>query len=200
MPQNTPNIQYRKAELADVPAFSKIINDCAELGLMLSQTLATLYENIRKYHVAIDTANLNEDNTPPTPTVVGVSGLSIIWANLGEICSLAVHPDYRGHGIGKALVTHCLDEARDLSIKKIMTLTYEQKFFESLNFTVIDRQTLPLKVWSACIQCPKNHACDEIAMINVLEDVAEIPSPNPAAPPKDKYIVPITLTQIQTKK
>ncbi|QQE13969.1 N-acetyltransferase [Planctomycetota bacterium] len=182
---------YRKAALADVPAMAQIINNWAELGLMLSKSLSTLYENVRKFHVAIDTANYDANNNP---TVVGVCGLTIIWANLGEITSLAVKDEYRGHGIGKSLVKHCLEEAKLLSLKQIMTLTYEKNFFESLGFNVVDRQNLPLKVWSACIHCPKNHACDEIAMIQTLP-VPEVHGPNPAAPPRDQYIIPVQLTQ-----
>ncbi|WP_432799252.1 N-acetyltransferase [Poriferisphaera sp. WC338] len=188
MPTDKPEILYRKATLSDVPAIHRIIGDCAELGLMLPQSLAVLYENIRKYHVAIDATN-NEHK------VIGVCGLSIIWANMGEISSLAVDPNYRGHGIGKALTQHCLDEAHELSIKKIITLTYEQQFFESLGFSVVDRQTLPLKVWSVCINCPKNQACDEIAMIIIFDDIDEIHAPNPASLPQANYTIPITLSQ-----
>jgi len=72
-----------------------------------------------------------------------------------------------------------------------MTLTYEQAFFEKLGFGVVDRQQLPLKVWSECIRCPKNQACDEIAMTLVLQDVPELGVPKPVAPPVDQYIVPI---------
>ena len=198
MPENNPNIIYRKATLHDVPAMHRIIGDCAELGLMLSQSLAALYENIRKFYVAAAIPRTdnpdNQDAAPENQTVIGVCGLTIIWANMAEIASLAVDPNFRGFGIGKALVNHCLAEARTLSIKKIMTLTYEQRFFESLGFHVIDRQTLPLKVWSACINCPKNQACDEIAMINILSDVEEIHAPSPATQP-ETYTIPITLSQ-----
>ena len=31
--------------------------------------------------------------------------------------------------------------------------------------------TLPLKVWTDCVKCPKNENCDEIAMVLELEDV-----------------------------
>ncbi len=72
-----------------------------------------------------------------------------------------------------------------------MTLTYEQASFEKLGFTVVDRQQLPLKVWSECIRCPKNQACDEIAMTLVLDDVPDLGVPKPTAPPPDQYVVPI---------
>jgi len=163
---------------------ARIINDAAELGLMLPKSLSSLYENLRDFHVAVD----DEDR------VIGTAAIAIVWANLAELASLAVDRDYRGHGLGKALARACLDEARALGIKRVMTLTYEQRFFEKLGFGVVDRQQLPLKVWRECVRCPKNQRCDEIAMIVELADVAEVQAPRPETPPAEDYVVPVTLS------
>jgi len=176
----------RRATVADVPAMGQIINDCAEFGLMLPRSLSSLYENVREFRVAEDPADGGR--------VIGVCGLSVVWANLAEVCALAVEPDQRGLGIGRKLTEACLEEARALGVRTIMTLTYEQAFFERLGFAVVDRQALPLKVWSECIRCPKNQACDEIAMTRVLEDVPDLAVPKPAAPPIDQYVVPTIQT------
>ena len=154
----------RRATIADVPSLGRIINDAAEFGLMLPKSLATLYENVREFQVVEDEA---------TGRVVGVCGLSVIWANLAEVVSLAVEPSQRGRGLGRRLVEACLDEARQLGIPRVMSLTYERAFFERLGFAVVDRQELPLKVWADCVRCPKHEACDEIAMIRVLDGVPE---------------------------
>ncbi|MEM6856204.1 MAG: GNAT family N-acetyltransferase, partial [Planctomycetota bacterium] len=61
----------RRATIADVPAMGRIINDAAEFGLMLPKSLAVLYENVREFHVVED---------QDTRDVVGVCGLSVIWA------------------------------------------------------------------------------------------------------------------------
>ena len=189
------DILIRRATVADVPALGKIINDCAEYGLMLPRSLASLYENVREFHVAVaaDLSAAPTDDNPEaeTPTVVGTCGLSIVWANLAEVMSLAVAPSHRGQGLGPRLVQACVEEARALGIRQLMALTYEQAFFEKLGFTVVDRQQLPLKVWSECVRCPKNQDCDEIAMIRELADVPEIAAPRPQAPPPDAYIVPV---------
>ena len=78
---------------------------------------------------------------------------------------------HRGKGIGSKLVGWCIDEAKRLGIRKLMSLTYEQRFFERLGFKVVSKESLPLKVWSDCVKCPKNDACDEIAMVLELADV-----------------------------
>ena len=178
----------RRARITDVPAMGRIINDAAEFGLMLPKSTAALYETVRQFHVVEDEA---------TGQVVGVCGLSIIWADLAEVVSLAVDASQRGQGLGRKLVEACLDEAQALGLRRVMSLTYEQRFFEKLGFTVVDRQELPLKVWADCVRCPKNEACDEIAMIRVFD---HIPAPPEApAPPSTarglRFEVPVVITQ-----
>lgn len=180
---NLPMTTIRRATVADVPAMGQIINDCAEFGLMLPRSLSSMYENVREFHVAEDSGGDGR--------VVGVCGLSVVWANLAECCALAVESSQRGKGLGRKLVDACVEEAKVLGIRTIMTLTYERAFFEKLGFAVVDRQKLPLKVWSECVRCPKNQACDEIAMTRVLEDVPELVVARPAPPPVDQYVVPI---------
>ena len=170
----------RHAGIQDIPAISQIINDCAEYGLMLHRSLAFLYEHVRDFHVAIE-----------GDRVAGVCGLSIVWADLAEVYALAVHPDFRRHGLGTRLVLSCVDEAEELGIRRLMSLTYEQKFFERCGFSVVDRQTLPLKVWSDCVRCAKRQACDEIAMIRIMQDVPEFHAPQPPAPALGSFEVPV---------
>jgi amino-acid N-acetyltransferase len=110
-----------------------------------------------------------------------------IWADLAEVRSLAVDERARGRGIGTRLVQWCMEEARRLKIRKIMSLTYEKHFFEKLGFEVVEKETLPLKVWSDCVKCPKNENCDEIAMVRVLEEVP-IMSSALAAPPTPRGV------------
>ena len=210
----------RRATVADVPAMAKLINDAAEFGLMLPRSLASLYENVREFQVAVagrseerGAGSGDGDNVPSivgswdrsidsdaSQAVVGVCGLSIVWANLAEVVSLVVAPEARGRKLGKRLAQACLDEAEALGIRRVMTLTYERGFFESLGFTVVDRQALPLKVWSECVRCPKNQACDEIAMIRELRHVPELQAPKPEAPPRDAYVVPVTLSATRGRR
>lgn len=168
----------RRAIISDVPAMGHIINDAAELGLMLPKSQSMLYENIREFYVATDPEHAEEANPGG---VVGVCGLSVIWANLAEVVSLAVATHQRGRGVGRRLVEHCLEDARRLGVRRVMSLTYEQAFFERLGFVVVDRQNLPLKVWADCVRCPKQEACDEIAMIREFEDLPDLGTQGGAA-------------------
>jgi amino-acid N-acetyltransferase len=169
----------RNATINDVPSISEIINSHAGLGKMLFKSYAQLFESLRDFAV------YEEDGK-----VIGCVALSIIWADLTEVRSLAVDDRYRGRGVGSHLVRWCIDEARRLGIRKLMSLTYEQRFFEKLGFEVVAKETLPLKVWSDCVRCPKNENCDEIAMVLTLADVP-VPQLPDAAPTPRGVSIPV---------
>lgn len=166
----------RNATIADVPHMQAVINSHAELGKMLFKSYGQLYENLRDFAV------FEEDGE-----ILGCTALAIIWADLAEVRSLAVDERFRGRGIGTQLVQWCIEEGRRLKIRKIMSLTYEKHFFERLGFEVVEKETLPLKVWSDCVKCPKNENCDEIAMVRVLTEVPVLAS-QLAAPPTPRGV------------
>jgi len=163
----------RQATVHDVPRIAEVINSHAELGKMLFKSYAQLYEGLRDFAVCeVD------------GKIVGCGALSIIWADLSEIRSLAIDEQSRGRGYGRQLVDWCLAEARRLQIRRIMSLTYEQAFFAKMGFEVVDKDTLPLKVWSDCVRCPKRDGCDEIAMVRTLAEVPVMAMPETAPTPK----------------
>ncbi len=171
----------RPATIHDVPRIQEIINSHAELGRMLFKSMAQLFEDLRDFAVYED-----EDGR-----VVGCCGLTIIWADLAEVRSLAVDERQTGRGIGRKLVEWTVDEARRLQIRRVMSLTYEQRFFEKLGFEVVPKETLPLKVWSDCVRCPKRDGCDEIAMVRTLHDVPVVDNLPLATPTPRGASIPV---------
>lgn len=174
----------RPATITDVPRIQEIINSHAELGKMLFKSFAQLYEHLRDFGVYEIEGR-----------VVGCVALTIIWADLAEVRSLAVDEDFRGRGIGRKLVEWAVEESRRLQIARLMSLTYEQRFFEKLGFVVVQKETLPLKVWSDCVRCPKNDHCDEIAMVRDLPDVNRHGQPGAPPTPRGVSIPVLQLTQ-----
>ncbi|WP_457568475.1 N-acetyltransferase [Desulfurobacterium sp.] len=143
----------RKATIKDAEAIQFLINEYAKKGLMLPRSLNSIYESIRDFFVYEEAGK-----------ILGVCALTVVWDNLAEIRSLAVHPDRLKRGIGTALVKSCLKDAEILGINRIFTLTYQVEFFEKLGFKKIDKNTLPQKIWRDCINCVKFPNCDETAM------------------------------------
>jgi amino-acid N-acetyltransferase len=157
--------RLRKARVADVLGIQRLINGFAERDEMLPRALHELYENLRDFFVV----EVDED-------IVGCAALHINWANLAEVKSVAVAESCRRQGIGRLLIDACIADARALGISTLFCLTYRPEFFGALGFSVVDRGTLPRKVWSECVNCAKFSNCTEIAMsVQVLD--APLPAP-----------------------
>ncbi len=152
-------MEIRDAKIKDVQAITELIASYAELDKMLFRSPAEVYENLQIFKVAEDDGR-----------IVGCCALQVIWDSLAEIKSLAVSEDYSGRGAGSELVRACLDSARRLGVEEVFALTLEPVFFEKLSFKRVDRNSLPMKVWSDCAKCPKQDHCDEIALIYTLKD------------------------------
>lgn len=149
----------RKAKLSDSESIHKLVNFYAKKGLMLARSRSSIYEYIRNYSV------MESDSE-----VVGIGSLTILWSDLAEIRTLAVKESFSGQGVGKKLVEHFLEEAKELGIKKVFTLTYQDGFFAKCGFKTISRDLMPHKIWKDCLNCPKFPNCDEILMVMDIEN------------------------------
>lgn len=101
--------------------------------------------------------------------LAGFASLKIFNADLAEVRSLIVAPQFRRRGIARAIVNELLGEAKFYGLKSVFTLTYQKDFFERLGFTEIPKDELPAqKIWADCIKCKKFPVCNEIALIYTL--------------------------------
>jgi amino-acid N-acetyltransferase len=78
---------------------------------------------------------------------------------------LAVDNAMLGKGVGRALVAGVLEKARGLGLPRVFALTLTADFFEKMGFRVVEKDLLPMKVWSDCAKCPKQQNCDETAVL-----------------------------------
>lgn len=149
-------MEVRKAASTDVESMQQLIQQFADVGLMLPRTIKSLCEHLQCFTVAVEDGQ-----------VIGVAGLHVLWKDLAEIRSLAVAPHVHGKGVGRKVVEHLIREAEHLGIPQVLSLTYQTGFFEKLNFHVIRKESLPHKVWKDCIYCKKFYHCDEIGRAHV---------------------------------
>ncbi len=147
----------RKARVSDVVIMKQIISSYSKDELMLARSLSEMYENIRDYYVC----EINEK-------VVGCCALHVVWEDLAEILALAVKPECSRKGMGTKLVSACLEDAEDLGMKEVFALTYVPEFFATLGFKIVDKNSLPRKIWSGCLRCPKFPDCNEIAVVKSI--------------------------------
>ena len=169
-------IVLRRASLDDVPGIARIMADFVAQGILLPRPVSELYQCIREFHVAERAGE-----------VVACAALRLLWDDLGEVRSLAVRPDHHGSGLGARLVQRVLDDARTLDLPRVIALTREVGFFERCGFGIVSRDTLPRKVWTDCVRCPRRHACDEVAVVLDLKPGATAAAAAAAA----SWVLPI---------
>jgi amino-acid N-acetyltransferase len=150
-------ILIRKAIIGDMKIIHKLLNRYADQGLLLPRPLSELYDHLRDFNVLVEQGESEK--------ILGTCALGICWEDLAEIRSLAVVEDRQGGDYGRKLVDACLEEARSLGLRKVFALTYAETFFSKLGFKVVEKSTLPQKVWGDCLKCPKFPECDETAMV-----------------------------------
>lgn len=144
----------RKAVVSDVEKVHKIINYFASKDLMLPRSLREIYENIRDYFVYIDGGE-----------IIGCAALHVFWKDLSELKSLAVQEPHQKKGVGGELLRECIQEAKSLGVERLFVLTYQPEFFQHRGFRLVEKESLPHKIWTECIRCPKFPDCNEVPLI-----------------------------------
>jgi amino-acid N-acetyltransferase len=150
-------MNVRSANVNDVRAIHGLINTYAERDQMLFRSMADIYTNLQTFFVA------EQDGQ-----VVGCCALEVIWSDLAEVKSLAVDENHKGRGVGASLVNAAVEKAQAMGVPKVFGLTLKPQFFEKLGFKVVDKDELPMKVWSDCARCTKQQNCDETAVIRQI--------------------------------
>jgi amino-acid N-acetyltransferase len=144
----------RKAKLSDMKTIHRLIAEQAKSGHILARAISDLYSQVRDFSVLEESGE-----------IIGCGSLHIVWEDLAEIRSLAVKTSHQGQSLGTQLTEALLDEARGMGIRRVFVLTYRQRLFERLGFSVMDKSQLPHKIWADCIRCTKFPECDEIALV-----------------------------------
>lgn len=131
----TDGLVVRRARTSDVPAIKALVDVYAG-KILLEKNLVTLYESVQEFWVA----ELDDE-------VVGCGALHVLWADLGELRTIAAHPKVRGRGVGHAVVARLLDVAREIRLERIFVLTFETEFFGSHGFKEIDGTPVTAEVY-----------------------------------------------------
>jgi len=162
----------RRAILPDAEAIHEIIVEFSGPGTLLPRTLAEICENIRDFVVVED----EEEG------LLGCGALHLYGIHLAEIRSIAVWPRTQKRGAGRLLIEALLAEADHQRVTCVCLFTRIPEFFSHMGFTIAQREELPDKIYKDCMNCPKLHACDEVAMVR-----GEIPQFAILAQPEKRF-------------
>lgn len=152
----------RKATVSDVRGILQLVNGFAAANLMLPRGPRDLFENIRDFVVATEHETKSGQDAP---LIIACGGLHVLWENIAEVRSLAIHPDYQNKGLGRKLVEFMKKEAAGLGVQRLYTFTLAEEFFKQLGFKPKEKEELPAKLWDDCSRCPKYFKCDEVGMV-----------------------------------
>jgi amino-acid N-acetyltransferase len=125
----------RRARTSDVPGIKELVDIYAG-RILLEKNLVTLYEGVQEFWVA------ERDDK-----LIGCGALHVLWADLGEVRTVAVHPSVKGQGVGHLIVDRLLDTARELHLQRIFVLTFETEFFSKHGFVEIEGTPVTAEVY-----------------------------------------------------
>ena len=133
-------VSVRRARTADVTKIKSLVDGYAGRVLLAKETV-TLYESVQEFVVAEFEGE-----------VVGCGALHVLWEDLGEIRTVAVHPGALGRGVGHAIVGALIDNARTLGLARLFVLTFEKHFFGRHGFVEIDGTPVEPDVFAAMLR------------------------------------------------
>jgi len=133
-------VSVRRARTADVTKIKSLVDGYAGRVLLAKETV-TLYESVQEFVVAEFEGE-----------VVGCGALHVLWADLGEIRTVAVHPRALGRGVGHAIVAALIENARVLGLERLFVLTFEKHFFARHGFVEIDGTPIEPDVFAAMLR------------------------------------------------
>lgn len=140
----TAPIAIRRARTGDVAAIRTIVEGYAADRILLGKDIVTLYEDVPDFRVAVNTDG----------QVVGCGAVHVMWEDLAEVRTLAVLPEFRGRGIGRALLAELVRTADTLGVDRVVCLTFEVDFFASQGFDVADSVDVAPEVFMQMVRSP----------------------------------------------
>ena len=141
MAETPSGVTVRAARTSDIRTIREIVRPHSDTRVLVSKDAVTYYEALQQFRVAeLD------------GVVVGCGALHVMWEDLAEIRTLAVHPDAKGRGIGSLLLEALMTDARELGVERLFCLTFEVDFFTRHGFEVIEGQAVEPEVYAELVR------------------------------------------------
>lgn len=135
--------EVRWARGTDVRSIRELVRPLAGNTLTPKDPVA-YYEALQQFRVVQD---------PEEPgRIIGCGALHVMWEDLAEVRTLAVHPDFTRRGLGGRLLEILLDDARALGLTRIFCLTFEVEFFTEHGFAPIVGQAAEPDVYAELLR------------------------------------------------
>ena len=116
---SSSSYRVRPARPADVRGIRDLVQPYADERILLAKEWVGYYESVQEFHVA----------EADDGTLIGCGALHVMWQDLAEIRTLAVAREWRGRGVGHALLEALTERAGELGLSRLFCLTFEVDFF-----------------------------------------------------------------------
>lgn len=140
--QERPKITVRRARTRDVAAIAALVETYSNQRILLAKERVTLYEAVQEFQVAEDGDG----------RILGCGAVHVLWEDLAEIRTIAVHPDARNTGVGHRLLRSLIAQARELGVNRLFCLTFEVEFFSRHGFHVVEGTPVTPEVYAELLR------------------------------------------------
>ena len=124
--------------------------------VLLGKELVMLFEAVQEFVVA------EKDGQ-----VVGCGALHVFWEDLGEVRTLAVADEYKGQGIGSALLGVLESHARNLGVSQHFCHTFEVDFFSHHGYLEVDDRVVDPEVYVELVRSPDEGVAEFLDLARV---------------------------------
>lgn len=170
------HVTIRPATTADVVSIHGLIQPLVGTGVLLRKDLVVLYEAVQEFRVAVT----------PDGEVVGFGALHVLWADLGEVRTIATPDSVRGRGVGHLILERLMADARALGLQRLFCLTFETEFFGRHGFVAVEDKIVDEAVYQQMILSPDEGVAEFLDLAHVkpntlgntrmLLDLASVPA------------------------
>jgi amino-acid N-acetyltransferase len=134
-------VQIRPARPADIAQIRRLTAPYVDQRFIVARPTVAYYESVQEFVVA----ELAEQ-------IVGCGALHVMWADLAEVRTLAVMPEYLRAGIGHRILDQLIENARHLGLARVFCLTFEVDFFRRHGFHPIVGTPVTQEVYAELLQ------------------------------------------------
>lgn len=148
-------VTIRDAMRGDVQQIRRLVHYYAERDIILDRDEEDILASLNTFLVA-----------EYDKKILGIISFYDYGKKLKEIRSLAVENNWKKCGIGSTLLENLIAIlCKKFPESKIFVLTFSPQFFQKYGFMIIDKDTLPEKIWKDCKNCKHRDNCGETALI-----------------------------------
>jgi amino-acid N-acetyltransferase len=150
----------RRARTADVPGILALVEPLVNARILLGKERVDLYEAVQEFRVA----------ETPDGALIGCGALHVMWEDLGEVRTLAAAPEWRGKGVGHALLEQLEADARELGLTRLFCLTFEVEFFSSHGFAEHGEGLVSPDVYAELVRSPDEGVAEFLDLARVKQN------------------------------